>query len=220
MKSTLIIFLLFLTFSCSTNIINEREIINKNVDVKNVKKKIQELNKKKIDYLVLKKEFTYFGYLEKANRGEKCNDCVSNTFYYIIWKDQGKSKIQKIDQCGIFFPQNLLDASIVDYFENNFDEIQKGKVKFYQVDESHISLANHTELNGIIIKKEREFSFNSFDVLSLTTEDKKPNINFDYNNNLKLIILDNFLKKEIEINDSLNTFKRDFSTCEKGIKKF
>ena len=204
----LIVFLLFF-LGCSTN----KKVVNQTVDEKNVKQKIKELNKKQIDYLLLKKYYTYFGFLNSVNRNENCNDCSSNTFYYIIWKEKSENYIQKFDKCGFFYPKKLINSSIIDFYNSNFEDLKNEDVKMYEIGNGKVSFEMHTELRDFILKKNQNLIHKNFDILYLTTNEEMPNLNYEYNNNLKLIELNKLIANEIKINDSLKLFKRDYSTC-------
>jgi len=213
MKTLLLFSIALLILSCSSNKLKNKIVISDIILAESVLTKMKELDTKNLDYLVLQKFYNYYGYLNSLNNFQACNNCSSNTFYYVIWKENNENVIQKFDNCGTFYFQKLLDDSIIDFFINNFDEIKKENVKLYEVGNGKIMFEIHTEFRDFLIKRGNKLQHKNFDVLNLVNDEKSPNLNYDYNNNLKIVKLNRLIADEIKTNDSLKTFKRDFATC-------
>ena len=209
MPTLRLIILLIILISCSSN----KKIINQNIDEENVKQKIKELNKKIIDYILFKKYYNYFGFLSSVNEYENCNNCTSNTFYYLIWQENNKNWIQKFDHCGIFYPKELNSENIINFSKKNINEMENEDVRLYKVRGGKISFEMHTEFRDLIIKNESKLFHKNFDILSLQNDDKIPNLNYEYNNNLKIVKLNKLISNEIKTNDSLTSFKRNYTSC-------
>ena len=209
MQTLRLIFLSFIVISCSSN----KTIVNRTIDEKNVKQKITELNKKNINYILFKKYYNYFGLLSSINSYQNCNNCTSNTFYYVLWRENNKNWIQKFDQCGFFYSKELNETSIIDFASSNLNEMKNENVKFYEIGGGKIKFEIHSELRDLIIRNGSKFLHKNFDVLSLANDEKIPNINYDYNNNLKLVKLNKLISNEIKTNDSLKSFKRNYTSC-------
>lgn len=166
----------------STNLISAQET---QIDSM-VSKQIKYLTENKISqFFILEKYCNGCIKLIKANEP----DCEYGTSrLYVFWKDKKESYFRKIDKCNS--PKVKIPDEIIKNYVLNIKEIEKENIKAYQTRKESYVIVSHSTFsklyfmfNGNLIVKQ----FNDFD---LTTEDYNPNINYEYNNSLKLIKLD------------------------------
>jgi len=137
----------------------------------------------------------------KLSDGTSCSS--KGTYYevYVIWNEDNRSLVKKIDNCGIFFALPINNVNILNYSSTNIQQLQK-KVKKYEADTPESIALEDTNLHPCY----RVFQFNIddqsfgqiYNLFQLTNDATYKNINFDYNNNLKIIALENILNEEIQ----------------------
>lgn len=143
--------------------------------------------------------------------GSRCFSKGTYAASYILWSENGRPMIKKIDNCGMFASSGI-EANLYSFFEDNAADLQKNKVKPYEIENSAGGPISRTEINNC----HRAFQFvaggvksmqayNSFD---LTNEAREPNINFEYNNALKVVALDAMLDKVITTYEANAAYRR------------
>lgn len=55
--------------------------------------------------------------------------------------------------------------------------------------------------------------YNYFDLYNLRRNSEKPNLNYEYNQNLKIVKLNKLIEEEIEKKKKNGSFKRDLTKC-------
>ena len=195
-------------------------ILSSCVSKKNVKKRnIAEFNFQNITESFDAKHLSYIG-LKKYCVGsirlnelspKDCENCLSKNDIYVIWNDNGKSFIQKFDNCSEFNIVEIFDFEPIEFLKNNSTELQAESVKKYQVDEDTYSTFSHSCFRNYVLKDEQTKFEKEFDVYNLTGE--KDNLNFNTNNKLKLIQLDKKLNEIISKLENENRFERNKKTC-------
>ncbi|RTY98007.1 hypothetical protein EKM02_12790 [Flavobacterium sp. RSP49] len=162
---------------------------------------IDSIVSKQIKYLTENKTSEFF-IVEKY-----CNGCIKlikanepdcdygTSRLYVFWKDKSQSYFRKLGKCNS--PKIKIPDEIIKNYILNINEIEKENIKGYQTGKDSFVSVSHSTFstfyfmyNGNLIVKQ----FNDFD---LTTEDYSTNINYDYNNSLKLIKLSEICDKII-----------------------
>lgn len=188
---------------------NPKEIDVFRHNVNNITK-VNELRRKNIDFIAYK-SFS-IGSIGIINRN-LCSNCTIKNTVFLIWNENNKDYIQKIDDCGNFFPLELGNSEITKFANNNFDIIRAEKIKYYHINKNIISMVDHSTFKNFLISKSGIETTNFFDVYNLSTNHDHQNINYEYNNSLKIIHLNHLIENQIKSLDSLDLFKRDLSTC-------
>jgi hypothetical protein len=172
---------IILFFLFSTNLISAQETDINTI----VSKQIKDLTENKIsEFFIVEKYCNGCIKLIKANEP----DCDYGTsMLYVFWKDKSGSYFRKIDKCNS--PKIKIPDEIIKNYRLNINEIEKENVKDYQTaKDSYVTISHSTfskfyfMFNGNLIVKQ-------FDDFDLTTEEHSPNMNYEYNNSLKLIKL-------------------------------
>ena len=172
---------IILFFLFSTNLISAQET---DIDPI-VSKQIKYLTENKISKFFIVEKYCN-GFIELIDANEP--DCDYGTSrLYVFWKDKSESYFRKIDKCNS--PTIKIPDEIIENYELNIKEIEKENVKEYQTGKDNYVIVSHSTFskfyfmfnNNLIVKQ-----FNDFDI---TTEDYSTNINYKYNNSLKLIKL-------------------------------
>ncbi|WEK68297.1 MAG: hypothetical protein P0Y62_10500 [Candidatus Chryseobacterium colombiense] len=215
--TAIIIFLLLI--NCQTKKINslgeyvrisEESKQHNNNEVNAILIKARELRSKKNDFIAYKSYSIGSIRLNKID-SNTCPNCNPDDPLFLFWNENGKAWIQKSDNCGIFFPIELNNFEITDFVNDNFKTIKSEKIKYYSTDKNTFSMIDHSTFKQFLIVKSDIEIYNHFDLYNMSNNPK--NINYNYNNNLKIVKLDNMIKKEIKKLDSLSLFKRDLSRC-------
>lgn len=147
----------------------------------------------------------------KLADGSRCTSKGSYYEVYVFWIEENQAMIKKIDNCGLYFSLPLRNHKIVDFAKSNATELDV-KVKKYEVENPE----NVPKQSSTVYACSKMFQFNiknktfgqTYNLYQLTNESKYKNINFDYNNNLKIVALEKLIKKEIQETES--TFRRQF----------
>jgi len=140
-----------------------------------------------------------------------------NTEVYLFWKENEKSYVQKIDNCGFYGPLKIKNRAL-DFFESNIDIVKQEKVQRYSIKKDSISedgkiwksrrTVSHSCFVHFQIYDNEEISYQEFDVLDLTTEEKEKNRHYKSNNALFMVRLNNMCQRVIENFELKEKFKR------------
>ena len=222
LKIIILVILIFsLIFSCSLKKpvsfgeyvrISEKSKQEYKNEVTAIITKTDEFRTKKIDFIVYKKYSIGSIRLNRID-SNTCLNCNPDYPLYLIWNENGKTWIQKFDSCGLFFPVELKNSKIVNFINENFEIITSEKIKYYRTDKNTYSMVDHSTFKQFLIVKSDIEIYNHFDVYNLSNDSDDANINYQYNNNLKIIKLDKIVEEEIQELNSQNLFKRDLSQC-------
>lgn len=173
-----------------------------------VSKQIKYLTENKIsEFFIVEKYCNGCIKLIKANEP----DCDYGTSrLYVFWKDKSESYFRKIDKCNsakIKIPDEIIKNYIL-----NINEIEKENVKDYQTGKDSYVTVSHSTFSKFYFMINGNLIVKQFDDFNLTTDDYSPNMNYEYNNSLKLIKLGKtcdkiILKKKISTShNSYNGF--------------
>lgn len=146
----------------------------------------------------------------KMSDGKMCSSKGTYFEFFVLWQEEDKTMIKKIDNCGLFYSMPLSDNVLWDFVKENRSTFEKQSVKPYESAE----ITGKPESRTAVHPCNREFLFNlegagfdqKFNLFQLTTSDNLPNKNYEFNNNLKLVELHRMLEPIFE--KSLTTFRR------------
>ena len=135
--------------------------------------------------------------------------CTSRgTYYevYVVWEEEGTTMLKKIDNCGLFYSIPLKTNELTEFVTANFTDLEQNSVRPYKANNISGKPESRTEVHACrraytFRKNGAEFQ-QAFKMYDITTSDKNPNTNFEYNNALKIISLD---RKLDAIIDNLQT---------------
>ena len=124
--------------------------------------------------------------------------CTSKgTYYevYIVWKEDEKDHIKKIDNCGLHHTSTLSDTSLTNFYESEYPALINDEVKPYRSE----TYTGEPELRKEVEPCFREFKFvkgsredhKKFNLFALTNDSDGKNINYTFNQTLKLVSLHN-----------------------------
>ena len=142
--------------------------------------------------------------------------CISKGTYfdvYVVWRENdGSSMIKKIDNCGLFFSLPLVDKELFDWFAKNVETLMAESVAPYEVANPENVPALSAELHpcsrAYTFKSGSEQFRKSFDLFDLTNESKQENLNYESNQNLLIVALDQ--KLDVALDTMASDFKRQF----------
>jgi hypothetical protein len=146
----------------------------------------------------IKNYFFYNTYCIGSKRLIKIDeiDCsIEGAFIYLFWQEENKSYIQSLGICN-----NKIEISnnIFDFFLDNYSKIKDEKVEPYQTDKNSIIGISHSCFKKFIYYDETKEVIVKFDEFNLTTEIECPNINYEINNNLNVVLLSKLCDKNIK----------------------
>jgi len=221
LKNSFLILSVCLLTACKTKQLEhnlEYTIINKNglTQFKNEAEKlakIKELQKKNIDFVVYKNYSVGATILSSVNDPDKCPHCDVYHSVYLIWKDNDTEYIRLFDNCGSYYPIKTSNNNILNYAKENMETLKNDRVKFYQTDKNSVMGVSHSSYKEFLISVGNNEFYNYFDIFNLTSESEKPNLNYLYNQNLKLIKMNSMIEAEIKYQHNLDSFRRNFTQC-------
>jgi len=109
--------------------------------------------------------------------------------------------IKKIDNCGLYYSLPLGETQLNNFFPSNTEALASGAVKHYEAE----NLSDTPKLRTSVEPCSHYYKFNKdgdsfekeFNLYSLTNDSLRPNINYKYNNGLKIVELDKILDEVI-----------------------
>ncbi|GAA4149872.1 hypothetical protein GCM10022217_02310 [Chryseobacterium ginsenosidimutans] len=159
--------------------------------------RIDEFRTKNIDFIAYKSYSV--GSIRLIEKDPNSHDnCIPDYPIYLIWSENNKEYIQMFDNCGSFFPLELDNSDITNFVNENFEIIKSEKIKFYQTNKSTVSMIDHSTFKQFLISKSDFETYNDFDIYNLSSKSGSLNINAKYNNNLKIVSLNNLIEKKIK----------------------
>tara|TARA_B100001146_G_scaffold225122_2_gene246681 strand:+ start:10501 stop:11175 length:675 start_codon:yes stop_codon:yes gene_type:complete len=142
--------------------------------------------------------------------------CTSEgTYYesYVVWQEpEGDTMIKKIDNCGLFRAVSVGATNPLSFYLTNLSTLQKEEVKLYKVSNPGNRPTQRTQVHPC----RRDFSFfadaedtvqMTYRLYDMTNGSSQPNLNYEYNKNLKITMLDAMMDETIEANE--NRFRRE-----------
>lgn len=153
-----------------------------------------------IDDFFISKQYCS-GKIEMFLIGEDKKRCTSKGTYfevYVVWQEDEVSRIKKIDNCGLFYSEELLDDALITFFESNAAALKTEEVKKYKSS----TYSGKPELRKTPQPCHRNYTFTEsgvsqskrYNLFDISNDSDGSNLNFEYNNNLKMVQLDAMLK--------------------------
>lgn len=170
------------------------------------------LENKGVDTYLLSKRYC-LGSVEIFDLGDG-KRCVSKGTYfevYVFWEEDGQAKLKKIDNCGNYATLNLSTNEVMDFMKQHKNDIKINQIKHYQIASKDSGPVKSTKIHScyrLVSYKDGEGmkidqSYNLFD---LTNDALEPNLNYEYNNGLKLLELEKLLDMMIDL--KMDAFRR------------
>lgn len=174
------------------------------------------------DFFVLKRITYGTAYIFDLDDPNLCNPKGVYFTMYAFWKNGKESYVKKFDNCGGFNSIKLTNSKPLEFFKNNFvnlneqevekykfkpDSFAKGKTYSFNTTQSHSPLRYYWFCQDKI-----QFDKN-FDKFDLTTKPNNKNLNFESNNSLAIVKLNAICE---EIIDGLNEKKMFNRINQKG----
>lgn len=145
----------------------------------------------------------------RMNDGSRCMSRESYFEVFVFWEVKNKTHMKKFDSCGSN-ESNTFDKSLF-MFDFQIDVKNKG-VKKYEVSNPENKPASSTEIHScyrtFVFKSGEEIYTNTYNLYYLTNASKQKNINFSYNNDLKLVEIDKQIDLVIPVYDSSSKRKK------------
>jgi len=144
------------------------------------------------------------------NKEEKCFTSGNFSEYYLFWQKDGVTHITKADNCGAFKRLKINDNDIFDFFLKHKEALKNNSVKEYEVADPENVPTQRTE----VYPCSHKFSFTTpmgtftkkFKEFDVTNASKQSNLNYEYNQQLKLIALDKMI--DAVISETADKLKR------------
>ncbi|MFT4697573.1 MAG: hypothetical protein ACI9SJ_000701 [Flavobacteriaceae bacterium] len=137
------------------------------------------------------------------NDGSRCMSKESYFEVFIFWEVENKTNIKKFDSCGEY-ESTTFDKSLF-VFDFKIDIKNKG-VKKYEVSNPENKPTSSTGIYScyrtFVFKSGEEIYTNTYNLYDLTNASTQKNINFSYNNDLKLVEIDVQIDAVIPVYDS------------------
>lgn len=140
------------------------------------------------------------------NDQEKCFTNGNFSEYYLFWRENDTTYITKADNCGSFIKLKLENNELFDYFLKHKEALENNSVKEYKVANPENEPTQRTK----VYPCSQEFSFTTpmgtftqkFKEFDLTNDSKQSNLNYEYNQQLKLVTLDKMIDAVIAETES------------------
>lgn len=137
-----------------------------------------------------------------------CTSSGSYVVYYILWNEDGKDYLKKIDNCGLYHTQELPNTSLSNFYTKEYAALIDDVVKPYR-SESYTGTPESRKTPQACI---REFQFikgtylteKKFNLFAISNDSDGKNLNYTFNQTLKLVALN----KQVEETVATRTFKR------------
>jgi hypothetical protein len=131
----------------------------------------------------------------QVENGRMCSSRGTYFEVFVLWKEEdGAAMIKKIDNCGLFFTLPLATMNLYDQFIADRTQLLMEDVKPYEVANPENSPTLSTKVHpcgrSYFFKFNEENSSKNFKLYDLTNESSQKNLNFDYNNGLRIVALD------------------------------
>jgi len=137
-----------------------------------------------------------------------CATSGSYVEYYIVWNEDGKDFLKKIDNCGLYFTHEFDNASLSEFYTREYPALIDDEVKPYRSE----TYSGTPESRKTPQPCMREFQFTKgtyitekkFNLFAISNDSDGKNLNYAFNQTLKLVALN----KKIEETIATLTFKR------------
>ena len=126
--------------------------------------------------------------------------CTSRGTYfevYVIWMEADGAFIKKIDNCSLYYSVPLSDNKLYDFFISNLTALKSEEVRNYK----SATYSGKPELRKKPQPCFRSFQFTeskttfstSYNLFDISNDSDGKNLNYEYNTQLKVVILDTIL---------------------------
>ncbi|RFN58375.1 hypothetical protein [Marixanthomonas ophiurae] len=144
------------------------------------------------------------------NDQKKCFTNGNFSEYYLFWQEDSTTYITKADNCGPFIKLKLSNNDLFDFFMENRQALENNSVKEYTVANPENAPTQRTK----VYPCSHEFSFTTamgtftqkFKEFDVTNDSKQSNLNYEHNQQLKLIALDKMI--DTVISETANKLRR------------
>jgi len=131
------------------------------------------------------------------NNQEKCFTNGNFSEYYLFWQEEDTTYITKADNCGSFIKLKLENNELFNFFMKHKETLENNSVKEYKV----ANPQNSPMQRAKVYPCSHTFSFTTamgtfiqkFDEFDVTNDSRQTNLNYEYNQQLKLVALDNMI---------------------------
>jgi hypothetical protein len=168
------------------------------------------------DFFITTNIYINADYIAPIDNELNCKDGFSYNAF-VFWKKEDNYKLKKYDNCGEFKALDILDKRPIDLYTKNINKIKVEKVKPYTTGFeitkegdtlSIIQIVSHSSQQNFWFYDGNEYIKNVFDLYDITTDSNNENINFEYNNNLSIVKLNNICREIIIDFETNNKFIR------------
>jgi hypothetical protein len=119
----------------------------------------------------------------------KQKDCDYGTSkLYLFWKENGVSYYRKLNRCDS--PKIKITNELFSNYAISMRSVKVEKIKHYQTAENVFSSIDHSTFSQFYFILDGKTESNRFDYYDISTDDQKPNLNYQYNNTLAIVKLD------------------------------
>ncbi|GHC52296.1 hypothetical protein GCM10008083_15130 [Ulvibacter litoralis] len=162
------------------------------------------LKSKNIDTYLISKRYC-IGNIEIFQLGDGSLCASKSTYFevYLFWLEGEVAKIKKIDNCGLYTTLELSNSNIMDFMGIYKNDIKQNPVKHYQFASKGSGPIQSTEIHScsrvIEYRDGTGLEINQlYNLFDITNDAMEENINFEYNNTLNIISLDEMMSNAIE----------------------
>lgn len=155
---------------------------------------------------------------KEARKKDYCNYEVIYYEVYVFWQDKGKTFLKKFDNCGPYNQIEIHDSIFFEFFDKYKDIIKNESVEPFQtvtIDGNNFtyqtSFAIHSCISEIMYCDNEDTivkSINHYDLRKNFGDEKKGNVNWIRNNELKIVEWDRLTTAIIRQLEKDKKFKR------------
>jgi hypothetical protein len=133
--------------------------------------------------------------LQQSNK----KDCDYGTSkLYLFWKENGLSYFRELNRCES--PKIKIANELFNNYEVTMRSIKVEKVKNYQTSDNGFTSIDHSTFSQFYFILDGKTETKRFDYFDISTNDHEPNINYQYNNSLAIVKLDQACEEVIKKN--------------------
>ena len=122
-------------------------------------------------------------------------DCsVEDSNIYLFWKVNNQCFLKKVSICAT--DEIKISNHIFDFYMVNLDQMKNENVKFYQTGENSFNTVSHSCFSKFHFYNNEVLIQKIINEYNLTGQ--HDNLNYEFNNNLRLVILAKLCKKTIQ----------------------
>ena len=130
--------------------------------------------------------------------GKMCSSRDSYFETYVLWNEEGKDFIKKIDNCGFHYSIELQDTDLSEFYAKEYPALMDDEVKPYR----STAYTGEPALRKQVQPCFREFTFSQnnntrskkFNLFAISNDSDGSNVNYPFNQTLKLVALNKKLE--------------------------